>query len=119
MTTKTTTETTARLAVLEESTTDFDHFTKRLAAYCTKYIMEIAKPIMERTAELYEEKAIVKLVDLWYEADRQYESKRKSYLVQWYTNKANGYGFEPMEAYKWVKDERRAYDQALNALLIR
>ena len=90
----------ARLAVLEETTTDLEHFTQHLAAYCAKYIMEVAKPIMERTAELYEDKAIVRLVDMWFAADREYEHKRQSYLVQWYKSKANDYGFEPIDLYK-------------------
>ena len=113
------TDQTARLAVLEETTTDLEHFTQHLAAYCSKYIMEVAKPIMERTEELFEDKAIVRLVDMWFEADREYEHKRQSYLVQWYTHKANGYGFDPVDSYKWVDEKRQAYRQTLDALLVR
>jgi len=113
------TDQTAKLAVLEETTTDLEHFTPRLAAYCSKYIMEIAKPIMERTNDLYADKAIVKLVDMWYEADREYEERRQNYLVDWFLHKASNYGFDPIDSYKWVDEKRKAYRQTLDALLIR
>ena len=113
------TEQAPTLLVLEDTDTDLDKFARHLAAYCSQYVMEIAKPIMEHTEELFEDKAIVRLVDMWYEADRQYAHRRESYLVQWYTGKANGYEFEPVSSYKWSDEERRAYGQTLRALLVR
>lgn len=113
------TDQTARLAVLEEELTEKDCFVRHLAAYCSQYIMEIAKPVMEHASELYDDKAIVKLVNMWYEADREYEHKRRSYLVQWHSTKENGYGFQPVDSYKWTDEKRMAYRQTLDALLIR
>lgn len=117
MTTKTPT---AEFPVFTDNTCDTEHFKTRLAAYCNQYIMEIAKPIMERCADLYTDPAIVKLVDLWFEADRQYNHKRQSYLVQWSQyNPDDECSFEPIDSYKWADEKRQAYRAALDALLVR
>lgn len=110
---------TAKLAVLEDNKTDIDTFVKHLAAYCNQYIMEIAKPIMEHAEDLYKDDSIVKLIDLWFEADRQYDHRRQSYLVQWFENKRNGYDWKPLKSYEWENDKRHAYRDALDALLVR
>lgn len=115
---------TANLSVLnvnnlegKERKRNYELFRIRLASWCNQYIMEIAKPIMEHCSELYEDAAIRLLVKKWFDADVQYVHKRKSYLVQWESK--DKYGFEPLDSYKWAKEERDAYNEALRALLIK
>lgn len=115
----TTTTPTANLTVLESEKTDLEHFIIHLAAFCNGYVMEIAKPIMEHSAELYEDAAIVKLVNLWFEADRSYNHKRQSYLIQWAKYTESDEDFPPYDAYKWIDTERKAYKDALYALLVK
>ena len=115
-----TTTQTAKFPVFTDNTSEMNEFVLHLAAYCNQYVMEIAKPIMERAADLYSDPAIVKLVDLWFEADRQYSHKRQSYLVQWSQyNPDDEYSCEPIDSYKWADEKRQAYRMALDALLVR
>ena len=110
----------AKMTVLNYTKTDEENFKIRLATYCNAYVMEVAKPIMESWAALYEDDAIVRLVDLWFEADAQYEHRRRSYLVQWANyDPSDEYGIEPLDSYKWEDDKRKAYKTALDALLVR
>lgn len=103
-----------------DNDTDLDTFRKHLAAFCHEYVMEIAQPIMLRCRELYEDSALVTLVDLWYEARTKYDERRKQYLVQWGEyDPADEYSTEPFDSYKWEKEKARAYKDALDALLVR
>lgn len=109
----------ANFPVFNGEGSDFEHFTLHLAAYCNQYVMEVAKPIMEKSRELFEDKAIVYLVDKWFEADKAYDHKRQSYLVQWAQyDPEDEHGIEPYDGYKWEKRERDAYKVALDAIII-
>ena len=116
------TTTTAKLNVLGNSEygTDFDEFRDHLAAYCNQYVMEIAKPIMEKSEELFADYAVVMLVNLWFETDRDYEAARRSYLVQWSQyNPDDKYSFKPSDLFEFDAKKRNAYRDALDALLVR
>ena len=98
---------------------DHDNFTLHLAAWCSQWIMEIAQPIMEHADELEHDKALCMLLDKWFDADTKYRHSRNSYLVQYAHYKAEGYDFEPSKAYEWAYNERKAYNEALQSLLVR
>ena len=111
---------TATFPVFNDNNPTYDEFRAQLAAYCNNYVMEVAKPIMESCEDLFTDAAIVKLVSLWFAADRQYSHKRQNYLVQWSQyNPDDANSFQPSSSYEWDDKERLAYRTALDSLLVR
>ena len=94
---------------------------RHLATWCNQWVMEIAKPIMEHTQELYGDPAVRLLIERWYEADTKYRNQRRTYLVHWseLSEMEPEDRFEPLASYKWANEERQALNDALRALLIK
>lgn len=95
---------------------DYDEFVARLAAYANKYVDDIAVPIMVAARELWEDRAVVTLVYKWYDAKMGYEHARTHYLECLADYDPE---YPPFLCGEWHKDEARAFNDALHALLIR
>lgn len=108
------------IANLNRKLIDEHEFACQLAEWANKYVDEIAVPVMAAASELYEDDAVVVLVNRWYEAHRAYRKARLRYFadVAEYADDPE-HAFEPHLYRSWEKDNEDLYDRALSALLIR
>lgn len=98
---------------------DMKHFKFMLAEFCDSYVMEVARPIMQSADELFCDPAVVKLVELWYDANRRYHQARQQYLLQWSDyDPEDEFSLEPYEGYRWDDEKRKAFHDTLYALLV-
>ena len=108
---------TAELPIFHNEKSDYRQFVRRLAAFASDYVMDVAKPIMDMAEELYKQDAVVLLLDKWFVSNERYRSRRRSYLMQWAGRDEDGW--DPIASYEWDDKDRETYRDALYALLVR
>lgn len=103
--------------VIREEHIDQYEFECRLVEYASAYIDEIARAIMLASDELWQNDAIVYLVNEWYDEHQAADACRKRYLQEY-----SRYGYDPVlppyETGSWHRDNEKFLRQALDALLI-
>ena len=93
---------------------DLGEFIGQLCKFAEHYIDEVAEPVVKQAKDLYEDKAVVFLVNEWYKHRSRYERDRANHMWSLAHGEDDLYGLSEYE-----KDRAESYGDVLYDLLMR
>lgn len=98
---------------------DFTEFAGNLTDWLSGWVDDVAVPIAKQARELYEDKAIVMLLDEWASCRRDYERTRHNALYEIVTNVEYAECAEStLEILHWTDERKFQCSQLLYKLLV-